>query len=66
MARGNDAITLGAPNGSGDSVQSAGCTQVRGCRGRDSLNAGLGSNPNANGNEFALPPDIRGIDQQGS
>ena len=64
--RGNDAITLGTPNGSGNSVQTGGCTRVRGGRGHDSLNTGLGSNPSATGNEFAQPPDIRGIDQQGS
>jgi hypothetical protein len=61
--RGNDSITIGSPAGPGNSVQAPACTKIRGGRGIDTLIAGLSSDPNSNGNEFAQPPNTGGIEQ---
>jgi hypothetical protein len=64
--RGRDTIRLGAAGQAGNSVRFQSCSKLRGGRGLDSLDAGLNSLPNGNGNEFLCPPQLRGIEDRSS
>jgi hypothetical protein len=60
---GNDKISIGKAGEQGNSVQFLSCSKIKGGSGFDTLDAGLGSTPNANGNTFGCKPVVKGIEK---
>jgi hypothetical protein len=62
--RGSDHIEVGVAGETGKSAEFLACVRVNGGRRIDTLDAGIGSDPNANGNTFTCQPVVRRIEQQ--